>query len=115
MTLFPKTINYESESGGYFDDNTGKWVDGVPVVESFQGSVQPMSGKEIESFPWLRQDTGHVKVYSDILLDVSTQGGDTKGAVVIWQDQKWEVVHQLKFQNDLINHYKFIAEFRDEA
>ena len=110
-TLFPKTIDYISGSGGSYVN--GVFVPGAPVASTFQGSVQPMSGKEIQSFSWARKDTGHVKIYSGTPLPISTEGGDTKGAVVEWQSQLWEVVHELKNQNDLIPHYKYIAEYRD--
>ena len=109
MTLFPKTITYQTQP---FTLVKGVATLGTPVVSTFQGSVQPMSGKEINSLPVGREDTGKVKIYSDTILPVSVKDGDDSGAIVIWQSQKWEVIFELKYQNNLINHYKYIGEYR---
>jgi len=78
----------------------------------FLGSVQPMSWKETQSLSVGRQDAGKVKIYSDIKLPVSREGGTTPGALVLWQNEKWELIDESVFQNDLINHYKYIGELR---
>jgi hypothetical protein len=113
-TLFPKIISIEVESGGDYDNTTGKWVPGVITTTTFTGSVQPMTGKEVKSYEYLRQNIGHVKIYSSSKLNLSVKGGDTPGDIVLWLGKKYEVVKELEYQNDLINHYKYIAAVRDE-
>jgi len=107
-TLFPKTISFKRR--------TGVFTDGVYVTNetdsSFVGSVQPLTGKEIETFVAGRADKGHVKVYSATRLNVCAEGQLNSGDVVIWQSQKWEVIYEMINQNDLIEHYKYIAEYR---
>jgi hypothetical protein len=50
-----------------------------------------------------------VKVYSNTALAVSTEGSNTPGDLVIWAGKKWEVIRELVYANDLINHFKYIA------
>ena len=50
-----------------------------------------------------------MKVYSNTPLSVSVEGSNTPGDVVIWAGRKWEIIRELVFANDLINHYKYIA------
>jgi len=111
-TLFPKTINYKNVSGAYVDGEYQK----SDVESTFTGSVQPVTGKDTVSLEVGRDDLGKVKIYSDSELNVSIEGNTSKpGDVVIWQGDEWEVIQEMKFQNDLINHYKYIAEFRGRA
>ncbi len=114
-TLFPKTITIEVETGGGYNAGTGKWVDGVITEPTFEGSVQPMTGKEVKSYDYLRQDVGYVKIYSSTQLNVSIKDGDTPGDIVTWQGDTWELVKELKYQNDLIPHYKYFGAYRGEA
>lgn len=113
-TLFPKKITYTDPGSGGYDSN-GIWQDGVSEEKTFDGSVQPMSGKEVQSLPVGRQDTGKVKVYSNIELPISQQGGDNRGAIIQWNAMEWEVVFELINSNDLINHYKYVAEYRGKV
>lgn len=112
-TLFPKPIQYESHTA---NSTEGEYVDGVYVkgdteLLTFYGSVQPASGKEIDSLSVGREDTGKVKIYSDRILPVSKEDGTDTGAIVYWEDEKWEVIYDGKFQNSLIPHYKYIAQY----
>ena len=113
-TLFPTTITYETHGIG--KRVNGIYEPGKTTTSTFAGSVQPMSGKEIESLSVGRQDTGKVKIYSNIQLAVSTQGETTiePGAVVLWDGKKWEVIQEFGYFNGLIPHYKYIGEYRDE-
>lgn len=85
------------------------------AASSFIGSVQPTTGKDFESTPSLRQDIGTVKIYSDTQLNVSIAGTTNSGDIVIWQGQRWEITDEMKFQNGLINHYKYFGEYRAEG
>lgn len=106
MTLFPKQISYISRTGSYV---SGRWQN-TEVPATFLGSVQPVNGKEIEALPIARRDIGSVKIYSSIPLQVSTQGSDTPGDLVLWVGRRWEIVAELANQNDLIPHFKYIAQ-----
>lgn len=104
-TLFPRTIGYKHR--------TAELVNGVwefsETDGTFTGSVQPLTGKELQFLPEGRRDIGLMKVYSNTPLSVSVEGSNTPGDVVIWAGRKWEIIRELVFANDLINHYKYIA------
>lgn len=104
-TLFPRTIIYKHR--------TAELVNGVwefsETDGTFTGSVQPLTGKELQFLPEGRRDIGLMKVYSNTPLSVSVEGSNTPGDVVIWSGRKWEIIRELVFANDLINHYKYIA------
>lgn len=112
-TLFPKSITYETHGQG--KRINGIYEPGTTTTSQFLGSVQPMSGKEIESLSVGRQDTGKIKIYSDRQLPVSDQGSTDlePGAIISWQNQNWEVIQELNYQNGIIPHYKYIGELRD--
>lgn len=104
-TLFQRTIGYKHR--------TAELVNGVwefsETDGTFTGSVQPLTGKELQFLPEGRRDIGLMKVYSNTPLYVSVEGSNTPGDVVIWAGRKWEIIRELVFANDLINHYKYIA------
>lgn len=110
-TLFPTIITIETESGGRYDPATGKWIPGTLSSITFEGSVQPMAGREVKSYEYLRQDVGYMKIYSSSQLNINIRGGDNSGDVVLWQGDRWELVKELKFQNSLIPHYKYFAQY----
>lgn len=107
-TLFPHNIQVERSGGSY---SGGRWVPGLSQLVAIVGSVQPVTGKDTEFLPENRRDTGLVKVYSNEPLQVSIEGGDSRGDVVIWAGKRWEVVQELVFANGLIDHYKYLAAY----
>jgi hypothetical protein len=111
-TLFPKTyITQDHGEGGYID---GRWVDGAVTESTMVGSIQPLSGRELASLEIGRADLGKVKIYSSTELQVSNDGGDEKGTIVFYRNKKYEVIQEMAFDNNLISHFKYIAELRVE-
>ena len=110
-TLFPKTIDFERIIGSYVK---GVWVNGTVESLTFVGSVQPMRGKEAEPFPVNRENKGAVKIYSNDRLQIAITGGNNSGDIVLWQGSRWELIIEYPNQNDLINHYKYIAQYKSE-
>lgn len=104
-TLFPRTIGYKHRTAELVN---GVW-EFIETDGTFTGSVQPLTGKELQFLPEGRRDIGLMKVYSNTPLSVSVEGSNTPGDVVIWAGRKWEIIRELVFANDLINHYKYIA------
>lgn len=104
-TLFPRTISYKRR--------TAELVNGVwefsETDGTFTGSVQPVNGKDLQFLPEGRRDIGLMKVYSNTPLSVSVEGSNTPGDIVLWAGRKWEIIRELVFANDIINHYKYIA------
>jgi hypothetical protein len=104
-TLFPTLHNYLRVSGTRV---SGVWTP-TTVAATFLGSVQPAVGKDTDLVPEGRRDKGSVKVYSNTPLNVSLEGSDSSGDIIIWQGRKWEVVTALPNQNGLIPHFKYMA------
>lgn len=113
-TLFPKKYETISHGTGDYDIN-GNWVPGSDIDSFFMGSMQPMTGKEIESLTVGRADIGKMKIYSDRILKVSRDGGDEAGEIIKFNNQRWEVIDELNYDSDLIPHFKYIAEFRENV
>jgi hypothetical protein len=111
-TLFPKIISYTHRPGGAYIK--GIWVEGTNEERTFIGSVQPVTGKDTDALNIGQEDIGKVKIYSSSKLTVSLEGTEDIGDIVLWQGQRWLILQELVFQNDLIPHYKYIAEYFGE-
>jgi len=111
MSLFKYPQTGQTAPGSYV---RGVWTEASSTPLSFLGTIQPMSGKEITSLNVGREDTGKVKVYSTTPLNVSIKGSSNSGDIVFYQSKKWEVIHELDFQNKLLPHFKYVAEYRGE-
>lgn len=110
-TLFPRTINMIHRTAELVN---GRW-NTSEAEGSFVGSVQPVNGKDLQFLPEGRRDIGMVKVYSNTALAVSAEGSNTPGDIVLWAGKKWEVIRELVFANDLINHFKYLAALFNEG
>ena len=108
--LFPKTINYIQVT---FTVDKGKG-EKSETASTFIGDVQPVTGKDLQALPELQTDVGLIKVYSNSQLNVSEQGTSNSGDIVLWQGKRWELVKELPYQNDLIEHFKYIGELREQ-
>lgn len=109
-TLFPKTIVVRRPTGSYV---AGIWTE-TTTSSTFEGSVQPITGKELEALQIGRKDIGKVKIYSSSELNVSLEGKANTGDVVEAHGSLWEIISRLPYQNDLIPHYKYIGEHRGQ-
>lgn len=110
-TLFPKIIEFERQTNGAYVG--GKWVADPEVTNTFLGSVQPLTGKQMEAFPTNRQDLGLVNVFSSSKLEISTEGGGNAGDVVLWEGRKWELFKEEIHANSLIPHFKYIGQYKE--
>lgn len=110
-TLFPRTIGMVHRTAELVN---GRWITSE-AEGTFVGSVQPVNGKDLQFLPEGRRDIGMVKVYSNTTLAVSAEGSNTPGDLVIWAGKKWEVIRELVFANDLINHFKYLAALFNEG
>ena len=110
-TLFPHTIAVVQRTGSR---TNGRWTE-TTANRNITGSVQPVSGKDTQFLPENRRDAGVVKIYCNEKLNVSEQGGNAPGDIVIWRGRKWEVFQELDFSNGLINYFKYLAGYVEEA
>lgn len=80
-----------------------------------RGSVQPITGKDMDSLPIGRSDIGRVKLYTSTKLEVGVTGSDNTGDLIQYDGRVWEVIQESTYANGLIAHYKYIAEYREEV
>ena len=111
-TLFPKTIEYERTDGAYL--NKGRWVGGTSQSLTFLGSVQSLRGKEAEAYPVNRENRGAVKIYASERLQIAIKDGNNAGDVILWEGSRWELIIEHPYKNSLIEHYKYIAQYKGE-
>lgn len=107
MSSFRKPINAFRYSG---TSVSGGFI--VPGTESpFQimASVQPTKPSDLETLPEGRRDAGKsFRLYTDTVLQV-VNDGDMKPDQVELYGNRYEVTGHGPWQNDVINHHKYIA------
>ena len=105
MSLFPKT--YQAWH------RTATLVRGEPDVTytefSLEGSVQPVTGRDLQALPAGRFDLGSVKVYTLQELVVGVEGSELLGDVVEYHGVKYEIIQRLPYYADIITHNKYVA------
>lgn len=86
-------------------------TDRLPI--STRGSLQPYTGKDIDSLDILRKDMGVLEIFCDDKLNTPLAGDDTRrrGDVIFWQGGKWEVFKEMTHDQGLINHYNYLAQY----
>jgi hypothetical protein len=111
MTLFGVTQNRKVVTFTRSRTNRGKG-EKTSTNDVFIGTIQPMTGKDLELVTVGREDRGKVKIYSDRELNVGIEGTNKSGDLVFYQSKKYEIIQAMDFQNGVLPHYKYIAEFR---
>jgi len=107
LFLLPQTYSEEGAGGGY--NTNGDYVPASLVSKTFLGTIQPMTSKELMTFPEGERDKGIVKIYSDRRLPVSEQGEVGIGALVDFAGEQYRCRKESVYSSGLINHYKYIA------
>lgn len=112
MSLFPKPFTIERVSRALV---RGTYVDGTPVQLTFQGTVQPLSGEDIANLEPASRSIGKVWIRTTAALRKRTDGSLEKADVLIHDGRRWEVIDNMHFDNGLIPHHKYLAEYRGKA
>ena len=112
MSLFPKPFIIERVSRALV---RGTYVDGTPVQLTFQGTVQPLSGEDIANLEPASRSIGKVWIRTTAALRKRTDGSLEKADVLIHDGRRWEIIDNLNFDNALIPHHKYLAEYRGKA
>lgn len=106
---FRTTVSVKRKTGDYVK---GRWTPDADVNATITASVQPITGKELESLNIGREELGKVKVYTDDTLYISDEGNERSGDWIIWQGDYYEAIGEQKNKNNIINHHKYICEYR---
>jgi hypothetical protein len=82
---------------------------------SFIGNIQPMSGVEAKALPVETNNQGLAKVYTNERLNVAEEGNSNSGDTIEAWGKEWQVIYEMPNQNELINHYKYVAQLLGDA
>lgn len=111
-TLFPKPYTIRRR------DRTlvrGVWVPGTVATITIQGSVQPLSGKDLATMEAGSRDLGKVWIYTNDTLRKRLEGSTTEADVLVYDGSLWEVIDTRSYLSGLIEHRKHLAEYRGAA
>lgn len=114
MSLFGVPQTYETESGSWVG---GRYVANAPLLSTFVGTIQPMPAREsigYRDLPVGRINAGRVRIYSRKELKVGIEG-ESRGDVVHYDGGRYEIKGDIPHRNNLIPHYKYIAEYIGEV
>lgn len=116
MSLFPQPLTIERVTRALV---RGTWTDGTPQILTFQGrqggTVQPLSGKDLENLEPASRSIGKVWIRTTSQLRTRVEGSKEKADVLIHDGRRWEVISDMVFANGLIPHHKYLAEYRGAA
>lgn len=90
------------------------------TVYTFQGDTQPMNSRDILALTEGRISTGMIRVFSETALTVSTEGAGAtaKGTYVLFEGKWYEITQETSWNSQSaeltsINHYEYVAEYRE--
>lgn len=110
MSSFRKLYTIRTKLPGSYVK--GKWVEGNSTSSQIMASFQPMGSNELLSMTIGRKELGKIKGYSNELLVVTNENTQTTGTIIEYQNSLYEIIAMDVNKSDVINHYKYIAEYR---
>lgn len=116
MSLFPRPFTVERVDRALL---RGIWVDGTPQTLTFTGheggTVQPLSGKDLQNLEPASRSIGKVWIRTTSQLRTRVEGSQERSDVLIYSGRRWEVISDEPYDNGLIPHHKYLAEYRGMA
>ena len=111
-TLFPKPYTIRRRDRALV---RGVWVAGTATTATILGSVQPLSGSDLETMEAGSRDLGKVWIYTDSILRKRVEGSTTEADVLEYDGSLWEVIDTRSYLSGLLPHRKHLAEYRGAA
>lgn len=115
MSSFRRTLTVRRRADGNYnqDDNAGFFeVEGEETTFTIQASVQPLSGSDIRLLPENRREEELLRIYTDTQLKAAEKGSAGNCDIVEIGGIDYEVTNLFPWQNNAINHYKYILAKR---
>ena len=84
----------------------GVFTEGAASTETIRASVQPASPNDLQSLPEGRRNSKAYRLYTDTRLRLVTTSNPDK---VVLFGEDYEVTTEEIWQNNIINHYKYIV------
>jgi hypothetical protein len=104
--LFRKPLVYTRLSPGSFV--MGRWLEGTPTDFPFMASVQATTSHDVQFLDIARRERKSYTLFTDTKLLTLTPGTANPDRVTI-NGEVFEVDVEAPWQNNVINHYKFIV------
>jgi hypothetical protein len=105
MSSFRRSVSVVSRGTGTYVD--GIYVEAVGATVTIQASVQPTSEREVLALPEGRREKKSFTLYSDASL-ISLGQAQNPDRVILFGEE-YEVIKKEEWQNNVINHYKYIV------
>ena len=114
MILGLETLNLRRNAATVWAAGRGT---STPTASTFQGSWQPLSGREIALLPEGERATNYAKVYTETALNTSDQHTKVSADLISRDGSAWfKVLTSVPyFTNAPIPHYKALAKRAQEA
>lgn len=109
---FRKPLTIRRVAGAY--DN-GRWVEGSAIEFDIDASVQPvksLSENEMQSIPEARRQSGMFRIYTS--TELLTSGVNKTPDRALINNAEYEVFIGNPWQNNVINHYKYVLVKKED-
>lgn len=121
MSSFRKPLTVLRYSGGYYDTD-GYWQEGTAEEITIAASVQPLAAGEASHYTNVQPQGAFtslmVALYSDEPFLTEKQGSEAdamqEADIVLWKGRQMKIIHCEPWQNEVINHYRSIAQEIEE-
>lgn len=118
MTFFPRDIDVERTGAGSYSEDPatlGIWVPGPTSIITIEGSIQPLTAKEIDALEIGERATGNAWIYTEAELLTSSTPTSNDGDLVLWRGKKYRVRTHDPFDSGVIPHNRYRAELWVDA
>lgn len=115
MSLFPLPVTVTRSTRTLVSGVWQKTTTTLTIKADVQPASQANGGLAITSTEPGRRDVGTVVIYTTSTLVAPREGTTTSPDVITWMGSLWEITYQQPHQGQLIQHNKYLAEYRGQA
>lgn len=112
MSFFGQNIDGIAFTGGDYDTD-GVYIEPPGTPFTIVASIQPTTGKDLDAVPENRRSSAAFKIYTSSELQIADAGEQNSDELTIFGKQ-YEVIAKLPWQNNLLNHYKYIVAKKEQ-
>lgn len=111
------TVKRAARGFGGYDDGKGNWIESNQTTDIFKakGSIQPLSGQDINLLPESFKTTAVNKIYTKTELKAIDQFKGTEADTIIVDGQEYVVLTVEKWRQLHTSHYKVIIGRKEKT
>lgn len=102
----PVTFYYRP--AGEYDFNSGTWDPASSITATMRASVQRANGEDLRNVPELQRADSYYKIYTTAALETVNETTGVEPYQVVWQSERWRVVHVERWQMNTLDHRKIL-------